>query len=47
MGQYYIGSGVESCSLDASGLGYGPEAKSCELSNEPFGSIKYGEFLTS
>jgi hypothetical protein len=28
-----------------SGLGYGPLAGSCDLGNEPFGSIKDGKFL--
>jgi hypothetical protein len=36
---------VRSCGLDASGLGYGPVADSCEQGNELSGSIKHGEFL--
>jgi hypothetical protein len=38
---------VRSCGLDASGSGWGPVAGCCEHGNEPSGSIKGGEFLTS
>ena len=31
--------------LDRSGSGWGKMAGSCEWSNKPSGSIKYGEFL--
>jgi hypothetical protein len=36
---------VGGCGLDASGLGYGPFASSCEYGNELSGSIKGREFL--
>jgi hypothetical protein len=35
---------VGRCGLDSSGSGKGPVEGSCEHSNEPLGSIKYGEF---
>ena len=31
--------------LDRAGLGQGQVAGTCEYSNEPSGSVKYGEFL--
>jgi hypothetical protein len=33
------------CGLDSCGLGSGPLAGSCELGNEPLGSIKGREFF--
>jgi len=36
---------VGGCELDASGPGQGPVLGSCEHGNEPFDSIKVGEFL--
>jgi len=36
---------MERCKLNASGLGQGPMAGSCEHSNEPSSSIKGGECL--
>jgi hypothetical protein len=35
------------CRLDASGSGQGPVAVSCGHGNEPSGSIKGGNFMTS
>jgi len=35
------------CELDSSGSGEGLAAGSCEHDNEPSGSIKVGNFLTS
>jgi hypothetical protein len=36
---------VEKCGLDSSGSGKRPMVSSFEHSNEPFGSIKSGDFL--
>jgi hypothetical protein len=41
-----MGSG-EGYGLNSSGSGYEPVAGSCEHSNEPLGSVKGGNFLTS
>jgi hypothetical protein len=40
LGKYCVG-----CGLVSPASGYGPVVGSCELGNEPSGSIKGGEFL--
>ena len=49
MGGYYkdgsSGSGMWGHGLDCSGSGQGQVADTCECGNEPWGSIKCGEFL--
>jgi len=43
--EWILGKQDGRCGLNASGLGQGAVADSCEHGNEPFGSIQGEEFL--